>query len=224
VPLNTCYPTSRASRATPCSGPCVAEHALAVYRRIVPLYVPCYRFVLDRYLPRSVLVAYIFHSPGLGPASKYSRSFPRFAFACPPPLASSFTPFTIRNCAVGATRAQHGLHRYVSPRIPSRIHTHSLSPSLSGSGDNNPRTSPLVRPRAHSHLGDVAWLFIFYSFPNSRADSTSAIQWKLTSYTSHVTVIPIGIAKKRAGARSRCSAGHGTTNVCVYCRRRAVPR
>jgi hypothetical protein len=81
VPLKTCHPTSRASCATPCSGPRVAEPAFAVYRRIIPtLYVPCYRFVLDRYLPRSVLVAYIFPLARPRPGIEIQSLFPSLCF------------------------------------------------------------------------------------------------------------------------------------------------
>ena len=54
-------------------------------------------------------------------------------------------PLQTRKRAVGATRAQHGLDRYVSPRVPSR-------------------TPPLVQPRARSHFGDVARFISSYHF------------------------------------------------------------
>jgi hypothetical protein len=136
VPLNTCHPTSRASRATPCSGLRVAEPALAVYRRIIPtLYVPCHRFVLDRYLPRSVLVAYIFPLARPRPGIEIQSLFPSLCL-----------------CVSAASRLKfHALYEFATvplePRGPntdciatsrlafplslSHTHTHSLSLSLS---------------------------------------------------------------------------------------------
>ena len=71
---------------------------LAVYRRIRATsvrFLSC--FVLDRCLPRGVLVVYIF--PLARPLAKHRNtdcSFPLFAFACSLPLASSLPlrPFT----------------------------------------------------------------------------------------------------------------------------------
>ena len=48
-----------------------------------------------------------------------------------PRFASSSHLLRTRNRAVGATRAQHGLHRYASPRILSHTHTHTHTLSLS---------------------------------------------------------------------------------------------
>ena len=76
-----------------------------------------------------------------------------------PRFASSSHLLRTRNRAVGATRAQHGLHRYTSPRILSlshtHTHTHTLSLSLCGSGITTTHTAPRPAPCTFS-LWDVA--------------------------------------------------------------------
>ena len=109
VPLNNCQYTSC---ATPCLGSCVARLSLAVYGRIIPTsYVPCYRFVLDRYLACSILVAYIspfaWPQPGIGIESL----FPPFCFSRPLRTRKLNT-----DCIATSYLA-----------FPSRTHTHSLS-------------------------------------------------------------------------------------------------
>ena len=100
-----------------------------------------------------------FPLPGLGQAGiERDRFFPVFALACPPFLASSSRPLRTRNRAIGAVRAQHGLHRYVSPPLSHPYtHTHSLSlslsPSLSGSGITTTHTAPRPAQRAFSFRG-----------------------------------------------------------------------
>jgi hypothetical protein len=125
-------------------------------------------------------VAYLsciyYPSPGLGQRHRNTIALsPRFAFACPPPLAPSVTPVTNSQpcCWSHAGPTRTASLRFASHSL---THTHTLSPSLSGSGDNNPRTPPHVQPCARSHFGDVARFILFHSFPNSRADLHSAIQ------------------------------------------------
>ena len=81
-----------------------------------------------------VLVAYMFPHARPRPGIEIHLLFtPVFAFACPPPLASSITPFTNSQPCRWSHAGPNGLHRYVSPRIPTHIqtHTHTLSLSLS---------------------------------------------------------------------------------------------
>ena len=70
-----------------------------------------------------------------------------------------FTDWTIKP-SLAEQLTQSALH---SPLAST--HTLSLPLSLaSGSGNNNPRTLPLVKPCAHSHFGDVTRLFYFILF------------------------------------------------------------
>ena len=97
-------------------------------------YVPCYHFVLDRYFPRSVLVRYTVYSPspGLGQASKYTRSFPVFVFGCPLPLASSATSVTnSQPCHwghAGLTFSPRGRHLVLIFILFFRTRARTLSP------------------------------------------------------------------------------------------------
>ena len=123
-----------------------------------------------------------FPSPGLGQASiERDRFFPVFALACPPFLASSSRPLRTCNRAVGATRAQHGLHRYVSPPLSHpHTHTHTLSLSLSLSQrqwDNNHAHRPSSSPVRVLISGTSLGLFDLITLSNSRVDSNSAIQY-----------------------------------------------
>ena len=127
-----------------------------------------------------------FPSPGLGQASiERDRFFPVFALACPPFLASSSRPLRTCNRAVGATRAQHGLHRYVSPPLShphTHTHTHTLSLSLSQrQWDNNHAHRPSSSPVRVLISGTSLGLFDLITLSNSRADSNSAIQHCTTS-------------------------------------------
>jgi hypothetical protein len=126
-------------------------------------------------------------SPGLGQASKTAlfpslhsrvrrlKHFARYELAA--------VPLEPR---VRWRRAHRGLHRYVSPRIPSRIHTHTLSlPSLSPlalptrtrhlqRGQQPAHTAP-IHSCVCSRLGNAAGSYIMFLNSNSRAGHSPAI-------------------------------------------------
>jgi hypothetical protein len=168
-----------------------ASVSLSTYRTIyLYLYVPRYGFVLDRYLACSILVVYISPFARPQPGIEIQSFFPPSLHSRVCRLSSqALRPLRTRSRAVGATRAQHGLHRYVLSRIPSRIHTHthththslslslslSLSPSQRQQGYQPAHTAPRSALRAFSFRGRRS-VILLHSFPNSRADSHSAIQ------------------------------------------------
>ena len=122
--------------------------------------------------------------PGLGQASiERDRFFPVFALACPPFLASSSRLLQTRNHAIGAMRAQHRLHCYISPPLShphTHTHTHTLSLSFSlflsqQQWDNNHAHCPSSSPACVLISGMSLGLFDLITLSNSRADSNSAI-------------------------------------------------
>ena len=134
----------------------VAHSAIFIYIHTFLVTV----LVLDRYLPCSVLVLYIFPLAQPWPGINQNRLLfsPVLLLCVHPHFTSSSHLLRTCNHAVGATRAQHGLHCYTSPHILSLSHTHthththtpSLSPSLCGSGITTMHTTSCPAPHTFS--------------------------------------------------------------------------
>ena len=154
--------------------------------------------VLGRYLARSVLVvAYIFSRARPWPGINRNRLlFSPVLLSCVRPrFASSSHLLQTRNRAVGATRAQHGLHCYASPCVLSHTHTHTHTHSLSlplslRQWDNNHAHRPLSSTARVLTLGRRSDIIL--SISNSCADPNSAIQW-VSSITSQTMELRIAI-------------------------------